>query len=413
MDENRCFQVYELLKPEFEMEKKMKGKYLLKLLLSVAMVFGMIAVVQAATRGVKKNEIVVGTHTALSGPLAGRGTDAVQAVRMRFDELNAKGGVHGRKIKYVAEDSQYRVPIAVQKANKLINRDKAFFLLASIGTPHNNAVFKMLEKKNVPNLFPYTAARSMYEPHHKLKFANLNSYYANIRSAVKYFIEEKGKQRPCMMVVDSDFGKETVDAVHDQLKVQGVKLVAETTHKYTDTNYVGAITKLRKAKCDVVFLGTIIRDTILSVSTAAKMGWKVDMVGQTAACNAVIPAKGGKGVEGLYAVTSIPMMYEDQASGPAKVFFDKYKKKFGKAPSPVAQQGYFSADLAVIALEKAGKNLTVDSFIKGLESIKGYQHPFGGPVVSFGPTKHLGSNESVLLQIQNGRWLPPKRILKY
>jgi len=394
----------------------MKGKYLLRFLLSAAVLLGMIAVVQAGTRGVRKNEIVVGTHTALSGPLAGWGTDAVQGVRMRFEEANAKGGVHDRKIKYIAEDSQYRVPIAVQKANKLVNRDKVFFLIASIGTPHNNAVFKMLEKKNVPNLFPYTAARSMFEPYHKLKFANLTSYYDNIRSAVKYFIEEKGRKRPCMMVVDNDFGKETIDAVHDQLKVQGVDLVAETTHKYTATNYVGAITKLRKAKCDVVFLGTIVRDTIISVSTAAKMGWKVDMVGQTAACNNIIAAKGGKGVEGLYAVTSIPMMYEDQATGPAKVFFDKYKKKYGKAPSPVAQQGYFSADLAVIGLERAGRNLTLNSFIKGLESIKAYQHPFGGPLISFSKKIHLGSRESVMLQIQDGKWVSPtgeKMILDY
>lgn len=394
----------------------MKGKNLLKLFLSVAVLFGLVVVVQAGTRGVRKNEIVVGTHTALSGPIAGWGIDATQGVRLRFEEVNAAGGVHGRKIKYIAEDSQYRVPISVQKANKLVNRDKVFFLIASIGTPHNNAVFKMLEKKNVPNLFPYTAARSMYEPLHKLKFANLAPYYGNMRAAVKYFIEEKGKKRPCMMYVDTDFGQETVEAVHDQLKVHGVDLIAETSHKATETNFVGAITKLRKAQCDVVFLGTIVRDTIIPVATATKMGWKVDMVGQTAACNNIVSGRGGKGVEGMYAVTSIPMMHEDEATGPAKIFFDNYKKRFGKAPSPVAQQGYFSADLAVIALQNAGRNLTVNSFIKGMESIKGYQHPFGGPVISYGPKKHLGSNESILLQIKGGRWVSPtgkKMVLGY
>lgn len=384
----------------------MKRKELVRLLLGVAMMLGF-AVAAQATQGVSDDEIVVGTHTALSGPVAGWGTEATQGARLRFEEANAKGGIHGRKIEYIVEDSQYRVPIAVQKANKLINRDKVFFLIASIGTPHNNAVFKMLEKKDIPNLFPYTAARSMFEPLHRLKFANLTSYYANMRAAVKYFIEEKGKTRPCMMYVDTDFGQETVDAVNHQLAVQGVELVAETSHKATETNFVGAITKLRDAKCDVVFLGTIIRDTIIPVATAAKMGWKVDMVGQTASCNNIVAAKGGKGVEGLYAVTSIPMMYEEQATGEAKVFFEKYKKRFGSVPSPVAQHGYFSADLAVIALEKAGRNLTVDSFIKGLESIKGYQHPFDGPVINFGPEKHLGSDQSVLLQIQNGKWLSP------
>lgn len=394
----------------------MMGRKLFYLVLCFVLVAGVTAAAQAGTQGVSKDEIVVGTHTSLSGPVAGWGIDATNGIRMRFDEVNAAGGVHGRMIKYIAEDSQYQVPIAVQKANKLVNRDKVFFLIGSIGTPMNNAIFPMLEKKNVPNLFPYTAARSMYEPFHKLKIQNLAPYYGNIRAGLKYFVEEKGKERVCMMYQDTDFGLETKDAVEDQLKEMNMSFVAETTHKASETNFVGAITKLRSAECDVIMMGTIIQDTIIAVSTARKMGWDVDIVVNTAGCNYVVPLKGGEGVEGLYGVTSIPIMYADQATGMAKTFFENYEKAFGKAPSEVAQHGYFSADLAVIALEKAGKDLTVDSFIKGMESIKGYQHPFGGPVIGFGPTNHLGSNESVFLQIQGGKWVPPagkKQVLDY
>ena len=394
----------------------MKGRKFLKMFLCVAALLVMVVAVQAETRGVTKDQIVVGTHTALSGPVAGWGIDATNGVRMRFDEANEAGGIYGRKIKYIVEDSQYRVPIAVQKANKLVNRDKVFFLIASIGTPMNNAVFPMLEKKDVPNLFPYTAARSMYAPHHKLKFANLAPYYGNIRSGLKYFVEKKGKERVCMMYQDTDFGVEAADAVRDQLKEMNMTLVAETTHKASETNFVGAINKLRDANCDVIMMGTIIKDTIIAVSTARKLGWNVDMVGLTSSCNYVVPLKGGKGVEGLYAVTSIPIMYEDQATGEAKIFFDNYKKRFGKAPSEVAQHGYFSADIAVTALERAGRNLALDSFLKALESIKGCENPFGGPTITFGPEKHLGTNESVLLQIKDGRWVHPtgqKQVLNY
>ena len=82
------------------------------------------------------------------------------------------------------------------------------------------------------------------------------------------------------MYQDTDFGLETAEAVKDQLKEMNMELVAETTHKADETNFVGAINKLRDAKCDVVMLGTIITDTIIAVSTARKMGWDVDMVGQ-------------------------------------------------------------------------------------------------------------------------------------
>jgi len=394
----------------------MKGRNYFHLFLCLVLLVGFATAAQAGTQGVTKNEIVVGTHTALSGPAAGWGIDATNGMRMRFDEVNAAGGIHGRKIKYITEDSQYQMSIAVQKANKLVNRDKVFFLIGSIGTPMNNAIFPMLEKKNIPNMFPYTAARSMYEPLHKLKFANLAPYYGNVRAGLKYFVEEKGKERVCMMYQDTDFGHETSEAVHDQLKAMNMSLVAETTHKASENNFVGAITQLRKAECDVIIMGTIITDTIIAVSTARKMGWDVDMVTQTAGCNYVVPLMGKEGVEGLYGVTSIPIMYPDQATGKAKEFFDNYEKRFEKKASEVAQQGYFSADLTVIAMEKAGKDLTVDSLIKALESIKGYQHMFGGPVVSFGPQKHLGSDESIFLQVQGGKWVYPggnKTILGY
>jgi len=109
-----------------------------------------------------------------------------------------------------------------------------------------------------------------------------------------------------------------------------MELVARNNSQGSRTNFVGAITKLREAKCDVVMLGTIVKDTIISVSTARKMGWDVDMVGQTASCNYVIPLMGKKAIEGLYAVTSIPIMYEDQATGKAKAFFENYKNDLVK-----------------------------------------------------------------------------------
>ena len=63
--------------------------------------------------------------------------------------------------------------------------------------------------------------------------------------------------------------------------------------------------------------------------------------------------------------------------------------------------GYFEEPIEVVDAK------TVDSFIKGMESIKGYPHPFGGPEISFGPQKHLGSDESVFLQVKGGKWIYP------
>ena len=157
-----------------------------------ALLAGVLAVPALAEEGVTDTEIIIGSHTALSGPVAAWGVGSTEGMRMRFDEVNEKGGVHGRKIKLIVEDHGYAVPRAVQAANKLINNDKIFVMQGALGTPHNNAAFAEQLPKGVPNLFPFTAARSMVEPLHPLKFQTLSSYYDQVRAATKYFAAKGG-----------------------------------------------------------------------------------------------------------------------------------------------------------------------------------------------------------------------------
>src|SRR6201996_1757043 len=84
-----------------------------------------------ATRGVSDTEIIIGTMTDLSGVTAVQGVNNANAVRMAFDEANARGGVHGRKIRWIVEDMEYIVPKAVQAMNKLLNLDNIFFALGN------------------------------------------------------------------------------------------------------------------------------------------------------------------------------------------------------------------------------------------------------------------------------------------
>ena len=101
-----------------------------------------VAAAQKEQRGVTKTEIVLGMHTDLSGPAATYGVSSSNAVKMRFDEVNEKGGIQGRKIRLIVEDTQYQVPRAVQAGAKLINRDHIFAMVEGLGTPMTNTLFK-------------------------------------------------------------------------------------------------------------------------------------------------------------------------------------------------------------------------------------------------------------------------------
>jgi branched-chain amino acid transport system substrate-binding protein len=357
----------------------------------------------AQTRGVTATEVTFGTHTDLSGVAATYGVSSSNGVKMRFDEVNEQGGVNGRKLKLIIEDQAYQVPKAVQACNKLINRDKVFAFIAPLGTPMNNACFKDQLSVGVPNLFPITAARSMYEPYDRLKFYGAASYVDQVRSGVEYFVKQKGKKAVCVMYQDTDFGKEVLEGVELQAKKLGIKIAESATHKPTDQDFTASISKLRNAGCDLVVMGTIVRDSIVPYVTARKAGWTdVTFLGSSAAYDLVVGA--APGMDGFFGMGLTEMPYVDSSVASVKKFVEDYKKKFNVDPNIGAVYGYVAGDLTVQGLKNAGKDLTLDSFVKGLEAIKDYQDIFNGPKVSFGPNIRQGASSSFLAEVKGGKW---------
>ena len=369
---------------------------------AAAVSFGTAA--SAQTRGVTATEVTFGMHTDLSGVAATYGVSSSNAVKMRFDELNDAGGVNGRKIKVIIEDTAYQVPKAVQACNKLINSDKVFAFVAPLGTPMNNACFKDQFAVGVPNLFPLSAARSMYEPFERLKFYGAASYVDQVRSGIDYFVKTKGKKAVCVMYQDTDFGKEVLEGAEQQTKKLGIKIAETTAHKPTDQDFTAPIGKLRSAGCDLIIMGTIVRDSIVPYTTARKAGWNdVDFLGSAAVYDLVVGA--AQGMEGFYGMGLTEMPYVDSGVASVKTFVENYKKKFNVDPNIGAVYGYVAADLTVQGLKNAGKDLTLDSFIKGLEAIKGYKDIFNGPQVTFGPNIRQGASSSFLAQVKGGKWV--------
>ena len=377
-------------------------------LIAAALVTAMIGPAMAAdsVRGVTDNEILIGTYTDLSGVTAMWGVNNSNAWRMVFDDVNAAGGINGRKIKYIVEDNQYQIPRSVQAANKLINRDGVFIMVANGGTPMNNATMPDQLAKGVPNVFPLTSARSMYEPLHHLKFGLASSYYDQIRAGVKLFVEQRGKKTICAMSEDTDFGRDVMDGARDQLKAMNVKLAAETLHKPTDTDFSASVARLRDANCDLIVVGGIVRDTVQIISAVRKTGWNVDMLGQAASYDEAVATVPGGATEGFYSMTPVLFVAASDSSPAVTKFAEEYKKEFGKEPNFAAQIGYTGAQLVVQALKNAGKDLTADSFVSGMESIKDWHDIFGSPAMSFSSTKHQGSNESFLCVVKDGHWVP-------
>ena len=131
----------------------------------------------------------------------------------------------------------------------------------------------------------------------------------------------------------------------------------------------------------------------------------VDFLGSAASYDLFVAAAQGGVTEGLYAMGLTDMPYRDTLGPAAQAWFDRYKERYKNDPNIGAIYGHVAADLTALGLEKAGADLTLNSFVKGLESIRGYRDIFNGPEANFGPDKHQGANSSFLAVVKGGRWV--------
>jgi branched-chain amino acid transport system substrate-binding protein len=362
------------------------------------------ALAQNANQGVSKNEIVLGSIQDLSGPIAGFGKQVRLGMLLRVDELNEQGGINGRKIKLVVEDSAYDPKKAVLAAQKLVNQDKIFAMVGHIGTAQNMAAMPVQFEKNVINWFPVTAAREMYEPFHRLKYSFAATYYEQMRTAVPRLAKDKGAKKVCTMYQDDEFGLEVMRGAEAGLKAINMELAEKTSYKRGATDFSSQVAKLKSSGCDMVVLGTIIRETIGAIGEGRKTGYNPIWIGSSAAYTDLIHKLGGKAMDGLYATHTSQHPYLDEADQKIRFWANKYKTKFNEDPTVFSVYGYTLVDSFAVAAAKAGPNLTTESFIKAMDTMTFPPDMFGSPEAKFGPQKRLGNELSRMSQLQDARW---------
>ncbi len=359
-----------------------------------------------AQQGVSKNEITLGSIQDLSGPIAAFGKQSRLGMMLAVDEINETGGINGRKLKLLVEDSAYDPKKAVLAAQKLVNQDKIFMMMGHLGTAQNLAAMPVQFEKNVINFFPITAAREMYEPFHKLKYSFAATYFDQVRIALPNMIKEKGAKKICTIYQDDDFGLEVLKGGEAALKTLNMDFTERTSYKRGATDFSSQVSKMQSSGCDLVVLGTIIRETIGTIGTARKLGFNPTFLGTSAAYTDLIHKIGGKAMDGLYATMTVQNPYTEETSQPIRFWANKYKTKFNEDPTVFSVYGYTIINTFANAANKAGKNLTTESFIKVMDTLTIEPDIFGSAKATFSPTKRLGSDASRLSQIQNGQWKP-------
>lgn len=360
-----------------------------------------------ATQGVTDTEIVIGTHQDLSGPVAALGGPLRDGMVLAVEDINAAGGIHGRKLRLVIEDSAFDPKKAVLATQKLLTQDKVFAMVAPLGSAPTQATMPLILERGVPLLFAGTPADFTYTPFHKLKFALSSPYGEQVRAQVKWAYEKLGKRRFGILYQDDETGQNVLRAAEEQLKVHGLGLVERASYKRGAIDYSSQIARLKSANVDVIILGTIVRETAAARMEARKQGWPVDMIVNVAGTNsAVFTIAGAEVMEGLYGQSQFLPLDSAEQPPAARGVIERYKARFGKNPEDGIIFGYTSVMLFAEGAKNAGRDLNVDSLVKGLEKIRNWTTAFAASPVSFSETERLGVRATMVMQAKGGKFVP-------
>ncbi|WP_439372826.1 ABC transporter substrate-binding protein [Bradyrhizobium sp. DASA03120] len=377
-----------------------------------------VAQTKVTNEGISASEIVIGTHQDLSGPIKGWGVPVSNGMKMAVEEVNAAGGIHGRKIRLVVEDSGYDPKKAVLASQKLIERDKIFAMVGPMGSPTVLAAQDILLDAGVLQLFPLTAAEFTFKfdpakPQERLKFNNLLPYVESTRAALKYMIEAKNFKKPCIMHQDDEYGKNVLDGFNQQLSAMKMQPASITSYKRGASDFSAQVAKMKSDGCDLVVLGAVLREPIGTMTEAKKLGWDVTFLGATPVNVLEVPALGKEVVEGLYAASNFEIPYEDTAKGKVKDWLVNYKKMFNADANTQAIIGYNAVMTFAHYADRAGKDLTGQKMLDALESGDKFQDIFNSPPTVFSKTNHLATTITQVQQVKNGRWVLVKDNLMF
>ncbi|MFL9502668.1 ABC transporter substrate-binding protein [Rhodopseudomonas palustris] len=357
---------------------------------SVAAIAAVMLTAGAATAADKKydpgasdTEIKIGQTVPHSGPgslygVLGRVGEAY------FQMLNEKGGINGRKVKFITLDDSYSAPKAVEATRRLVEQEEVLALYGSLGTAPQTAVHKYLNSKKVPQLLLNTGASKWNDPKNfKWTMAGLPLYPTEARILAKHVIAVKPDAKVAILYQNDDFGRDFLGPFKKVLEEAGgkAKVVAEASYDLTEPTIDSQIINLSKSGADVFFNITTGKATSQSIRKIAEIGWKpLHLLSAGSTGRSILNAAGLDNAKGIVAVryskeVGVPRFENDPDVKAFEELRAKYLPNVDK-DNTIAYAGYGQAVTMAEILRRCGDNLTRENVIKQATSLKGFHSPY-------------------------------------
>jgi ABC-type branched-subunit amino acid transport system substrate-binding protein len=339
----------------------------------------------AAAQGVTDSQVILGQSAALSGPAEQLGKDMQFGASLYFNQVNARGGVNGRKIVLKSLDDGYESVRAAENTKKLI-AEGVFALFGYVGTPTSQASLPIFTEAKVPFVGPFTGAELLRTPVNRYVFNVRASYYDETEAIVQH-LTAMSVNRIAIFYQNDAYGQAGLAGVERALKKRNLELIARATVERNTVDVAKAVAEIRKAQPQAVVMISAYKSCAAFIMEMKKAGahptfWNVSFVGSKALAKEL--DKEGRGVQISQVVpfpwdSSVPVVKE------YRTLLDAAKGE----PGFGTLEGFIAAKVMVEGLRRAGRNLTRESFIRAMESLDAYD--VGGFKVTYGPGVRSGS----------------------
>lgn len=356
-----------------------------------------LAPAQAQEVGVTTDTITLGQSTALSGPLGDLGQEVLKGAKVYFDALNAKGGVHGRKVLLVSQDDAYDPQKTLQIIEGMAAAQGTFALFGTFGTPNNEALLPVAQKAGLPVIMPFTGALSVRSGRLAGVY-NLRASYADEADKLVQHVTTIGFKKIAIAYQNNTFGQEVLAAATAALAQRKLEPVAVAPVENNASDAVAATAALMAAQPDALILGLAGKPSIEVIKAVNKQHRGLQMYALSVLASAAnLKALGPDGV-GVAISQVVP--FPTRGSLPVVRDYQAAMTAAGHTEfSHLSLEGYMNARALTEALRRAGPKLTREGLVAAFNGMK--DHDMGGVVLNFGKGAHSASRLVELTVVGN------------
>ena len=325
----------------------------------------------SGTPGIYPDRVVFGQSSALSGLNAASGTGMRLGIQAAFQEANENGGIHGRRIELKSRDDGYEPVLTIKNSNELIVQEQVFALIGAVGTPTSRVAVPICQEHGVPYVGPLTGAAFLREVSDVV--INLRASYAQETEAmVKFLTEEVGTEKIAIFYQDDSYGRAGYNGTLAAMERRELKLVSSGNYRRNTFDVRTAALDIFEAKPDAIIMIGSYEPSAEFILWSKKIGMDALFVNISFVNINALAGALGSSSEGVLVTQVVPFPMSNALEITRK--YQAALEAFDSSVSPefFSYEGYLVGRLALLGLERAGADVTRESFLNVIRSMENF-----------------------------------------